>query len=565
MNRNIFAEFSAHSEFNEAFFRLRNDDLVLVGDGGIDDLLLERNFHRTMCQVREKLRWWRYPSKEAIALSRWIDVVFLPNVQTCGCCGQLLMFDNGPQQQRHRVGFDTLGRALDISEKIKNKKRRWCWFLALASCVFGCVLTYFLWRWTFPVAAEPPSVVPVSITPTPKASSKPLPVPIEHYRRTDHVTAEQRIHSIVGDKDQSIPTPKASSKPLPVPNENYRHLGYVTAEQRIQTIFGDRELVLHWKKVPLTIILALIVGLIYKTGLQTVHQKTQPSARNRQRLDSNHRDQQRRRQQQNSTRARRRPSVARQHQRASRRGNRSRQVFGRTNVHISVPNDEDPNEAMPLSDALILCSGRDLLHTQVAINAKESMDSCPICLATFSDKDLMDTYCIVLSCKHACCVPCLKAIEDSGRPPDCPCCREPHRIGLERLKDILWPVVADRMQLLPGLSLEDKRTILDLLLKHHKYRISMVDQALEDMLLGSIAPARLQWPEWTPEQKEWTSEEKAVIFDQAQRPVNNIRQQINRAEKELRKANGAEMYNEKKEASREFAETITHSNSKRPG
>ncbi|CAB9519228.1 expressed unknown protein [Seminavis robusta] len=238
----------------------------------------------------------------------------------------------------------------------------------------------------------------------------------------------------------------------------------------------------------------------------------------------------------------------RQRRRGNRRANRERQVQQMARANLVVVDETAPCEnttkaAGGASSDLLLCIGHDLLYNQVAINGQ---DQCAVCLDRF-DNELADTYCAVLTCRHACCVPCLKAVEkhaDGIVEIACPTCRASQKTDLARIPYELYPTqVGDRLDILSGVSTTEKIDMFKSLLQFNNYQMGKVDQALEDMVVGSIATRFTT----TNNARDLTSQEKQSIYMETQRPVRKICQELDEARKILQETRSTKAYKKNKQ------------------
>ncbi|CAB9529649.1 expressed unknown protein [Seminavis robusta] len=246
------------------------------------------------------------------------------------------------------------------------------------------------------------------------------------------------------------------------------------------------------------------------------------------------------------------PQPQPQRRRGNRRANRERQAQQIAGSSLEMADQTPPSENRTDSTGgrasnLTLSLGGDLCFNRVAINAQKPQDECPICLHCF-DEDLADTYCAVLNCKHAYCVPCLKKIEAHAGVVNfpCPTCRVAQKTDLSQLHYLLYPVVVgDRMNILKEVSTEDKIDMFKSLLHANSYQKGKVDEALEDMLVGSVVP--LLPPSAMENGKDFSPEEKQAIYMETRRPIQKIRHELAQARKRLQKAQNADMYTQTKQ------------------
>jgi len=221
------------------------------------------------------------------------------------------------------------------------------------------------------------------------------------------------------------------------------------------------------------------------------------------------------------------------------------------------------------------------------MNVQGTQDECPVCLELFDDEHLADTYCSVLPCRHASCMPCLVTMVHGSRTgsdhdaqdsssktiaTECPVCRVSHRLEtnlhqrvLYDLYELLWNnnhatgTISSphdnkvTMHMLQGVSSQDKFDIFDRLMTKNKYNFGKVQQALEDMIVCSTFQQRQRQQQHQQrkhqivdyERKEpLTPDEKHAIFVETQRPVLYIRTELFDARGALREARNFQEYDE---------------------
>lgn len=234
----------------------------------------------------------------------------------------------------------------------------------------------------------------------------------------------------------------------------------------------------------------------------------------------------------------RRPRRTSRRRKGNRRSNRERQFQQTARVNVPVPatKSDAQDEA---SDSLSICSGQSLVYNQKAKNVEDNNDICPICHEHFGN-ELSETYCCVLPCQHACCLPCLRGWEkakDNVVAKDCPVCSTTYRFSLEGVHVNLFEIVQERFNELEGvISLEEKIDIFGRLLQANAYQINSAVEAMEDMLVGSMMvpePSNLE---------DLSTEEKAAIYVETQKPVLSVQKQLFEAREQLRKATTRQSY-----------------------
>lgn len=233
----------------------------------------------------------------------------------------------------------------------------------------------------------------------------------------------------------------------------------------------------------------------------------------------------------------------RRRRQGSRRANRERQVvataatvthtFPTSTSETAAADDVSTDVAATAATGKVtLVLGEDLMYTNLALNASDPDDACPICLDLYTGEYLAPTYCAVLPCRHACCLPCLKSVEESRDP--CPVCRQPFgRVVESAVHDIfLLPEVNNQVQLMEVLSLEDKLSIVRRLLHANRFVAFKLLRALEDLLIDSLPQQDTE--ELKFDAIDLTPQDKEQIYRETQRPVLRLREELRQAERELR-------------------------------
>jgi hypothetical protein len=230
---------------------------------------------------------------------------------------------------------------------------------------------------------------------------------------------------------------------------------------------------------------------------------------------------------------RRRNETQRQRQRRRRRQQNSNQGAENSDVHADNSGEAPAAEAQgetqgenktPDMDVLL---GGDLLVSQLATNVSEREDPCPCCLGRFR-VELENTYTAVLSCNHACCLPCLARLKKaSGREEavvsfTCPLCRV--SVPDEFLEPIAAFIITQTMPLQERLvemhlSEQVRTDVARQLLDRHDFVVADVLGALDSMLVDNLQSALDRVEDLSPE-------EKSQIYTEARRPVDALLQQL---------------------------------------
>lgn len=242
-------------------------------------------------------------------------------------------------------------------------------------------------------------------------------------------------------------------------------------------------------------------------------------------------------------------TARRQRKKGSRRANRQNQVITSNADVQAIPSTamssriteeaQSSHQEQGNLGKTLLVSGDQLQGMKLSVNANEKNDACPICLDSFQ-KELSGTMCAILPCQHSCCLPCLiKEDEDidAGRADPtnsasrhkerlCCCCRHPRDRVLESsISELVCiPTIQNRLKLLQGISLQDKRDIVTSLLRANRFVIFKVERALEDMLIGSLSMPTTTTS--VQQSIDLTAEEKEQIYWEAQRPVLQLRKEL---------------------------------------
>lgn len=225
--------------------------------------------------------------------------------------------------------------------------------------------------------------------------------------------------------------------------------------------------------------------------------------------------QRRRRRQRNGTRRQRQ-------QRRRQQRNRNRHTAEVADEHSEDENQEEVN--ISNADSVSILLGKDVMESKLATFITRKEDPCPCCFERFQ-VELSDTFTAVNSCGHACCLPCLSDLrkksnyQRSAVSFTCPICRFPIPDGI--LSQAAAPIISltpplqDRLASIP--LQEDERTqVAHELLLRHDFVVADVLSALDLMITDRLQSSLGRSKDLTPSQKQ-------VIYEEARRPVDVLR------------------------------------------
>lgn len=190
-------------------------------------------------------------------------------------------------------------------------------------------------------------------------------------------------------------------------------------------------------------------------------------------------------------------------------------VTGTTRIMISEKND---------ADALVEY-GEDLYKNQLA---KNSHDGCPICLREFNG-ELDRSFSVVLPCgEHALCAKCtcsLKIQADKVKQcPQCPLCRFSFNGDfIEGIPSVIIEkdqTIANLIVQLSMMDHEEKIAIAERLLWTHRFDVSAVVDAIEELLDGRVSGLFFR------SEGDLTHTQKEEIYRKARIPVEKLEEKL---------------------------------------
>jgi hypothetical protein len=234
---------------------------------------------------------------------------------------------------------------------------------------------------------------------------------------------------------------------------------------------------------------------------------------------------------------------ARQRDRRRRNRRNRRQNAQEQNIQEEEqPHATDDGEALAQKDdssqsdveCLLMC-GKQLYEGQTATNVSRHDDLCPICHKSFG-LELSESFSIVLPCKHGFCVSCismLKVFCDSSegtRMFECPLCKTDIP---STLTDSISMSILEQNEFLQSLAhelsdtIEDSAEVVCRLLEANCFDLLRVQAAIESMLT-----ARSRSDLYSD--RNLSYQDKKAIYDEARKPVEVLRQQLDQARAQLR-------------------------------
>lgn len=154
-----------------------------------------------------------------------------------------------------------------------------------------------------------------------------------------------------------------------------------------------------------------------------------------------------------------------------------------THLPDKRPNDHAGEDVELRPTTLFL--GEHVLGSNMALNVNDCLDCCPVCCESFQDR-LWETYCAVLPCKHAMCLPCTLQW-DAKQEPTCPMCRQSFGWSAESAIDEQSVRYVQRLLgLVSGIPKRQHLSLVQSLLHGNGFVLSKVTEALEDVLVGTF-------------------------------------------------------------------------------
>jgi DNA-directed RNA polymerase subunit M/transcription elongation factor TFIIS len=224
-------------------------------------------------------------------------------------------------------------------------------------------------------------------------------------------------------------------------------------------------------------------------------------------------------------------------QRQRRRRNKKNRERAENSENPNVPAQDQVSTATKPKPGLdcLLMRGKQLCESRAARNVTRHDDWCPICYKTFG-LELSESFSAVLTCKHGFCVSCismLKAYSDASdghRLFECSQCKKEIP---PNLMDSIATSILEQNESLQALThelsetIEDSAEVVCRLLEANQFDLFKVENAIESMLT-----ARSRSDLYSD--RNLSYQDKKAIYDEARKPVEVLRQQLDQARAQLR-------------------------------
>jgi len=180
----------------------------------------------------------------------------------------------------------------------------------------------------------------------------------------------------------------------------------------------------------------------------------------------------------------------------------------------------DTNDATEEEISILL--GLNVMESKLAKFISHE-DTCPICIERFG-VELSDTFVVVNSCGHACCLPCLTDLWKRSKHKnntvkfECTLCQHsfPENVLIEAVESIVFSscFLQDRLSSLP-LTEDERASVARELFISHSFVLSDVFSSLDEMLTDNLQKSIRRLKGLTPL-------EKKKIYEDARRPVDEL-------------------------------------------